>query len=173
MQPDDPTIANPSDHKIAFVEPHTDASKPVPRETLCRIVRPLSDDNIAAFANWIQHEPWTFVYDGADASDMVSRFNYLIDLNLDKSCPAKTVKSTNLDGKIRSVAVAQACRRKKREYEKHGNSMKYKKLKKEARLILKSETRKLIAKQIDNSGSKNNTKCLWFSQLTARDTAYK
>ena len=167
MQPDDPTIANPSDHKIAFVEPHTDASKPVPRETLCRIVRPLSDDNIAAFTSWIQHEPWTFVYDGADASDMVSRFNYLIDLNLDKSCPAKTVKSTNFDGKIRSVAVAQACRRKKREYEKHGNSMKYKKLKKEARLILKYETRKLIAKQIDNSGSKNNTWLRHVKVLTA------
>ena len=92
---------------------------------------------MAKFAEWVQHEPWTFVYDGRDPTDMVERFNFLLELNLEQCCPTKTIKSTNLDGKIRSVAVDQVCRRKKREHTKHGNSAKFKKLKKEAEATLK------------------------------------
>ena len=62
---------------------------------------------------------------------MVDRFNFIVQLNLDTHCPTQTVKSTNLDGKVSSLAVKQASRRKNREYVKHGNSAKYKELKKE------------------------------------------
>ena len=156
VQPDNPIIASPSDHKIAFAEPNTNSSQPVKRETLSRTVRPLSDDSIAKFAQWIQHEPWTFVYDGVDTTDMVDRLNFLLELNLEQSCPSKTIRSTNLDGKIRSVAVDQACRRKKREYDKHGNSSKYKELKKEAKATLKAATSKFLSKQIELVGAKSN-----------------
>ena len=157
LQPDNPHTACPSDHKIALAIPHSDASNPVSRKTFSRVVRPITEDNITAFASWIQHEPWTFVYDGVDSSDMVDRFNFLIDLYLKQCCPEKRVKASNLDGKLRSIAVAQACRRKKREYTKNGNSVKYKALKKEAKAILKSETSNFLAKQISRTGSKTNS----------------
>ena len=67
---------------------------------------------LPGIAGWVQHELWTFVYNGLDVSDMVARLNFLIELNLDTHCPTKTVKITNLDGRISSQAVKQACRRK-------------------------------------------------------------
>ena len=48
----------------------------------------------------LQAGPWTFVYDGLDVSDMVARLNFLIQLDLDNYCPTKTVRTSNLDGKV-------------------------------------------------------------------------
>ena len=59
-------------------------------------MRPLSADALSGFASWVQHESWEYVYDGADPSDMVNRFNLLANLNLDLYCPSKTIKPTNL-----------------------------------------------------------------------------
>ena len=75
-------------------------------------IRPLPDEAISGFASWVQHELWTFVYDGLDVSDMVDRLNFLLQHNLDTHCPTKTVRTSNLDGKDTSVAVKQASRRK-------------------------------------------------------------
>ena len=60
----------------------------------------------------VQHEPWKFVYDGLDVSDMADRQNFLLQLNLDTHSPTKNVRTSNLDGKDTSVAVKQASRRK-------------------------------------------------------------
>ena len=128
--PDNPANGSPSDHRIAFVRTISTSTPTVNRVTFSRSVRPLPDTAVLKFANWVQHEPWTFVYNGVDSSDMADRFTFLVQLNLDTHCPTKTVKSTSLDGKIRSPAVKQACRKKNREYAKNGNSDRYKVLKK-------------------------------------------
>ena len=99
-----------------------------------------------------------------DPTDIVESFNFLLELNLEQCCPTKTIKSTNLDGKIRSVAVDQACRRKNREYIKHGNSAKFKKLKKEAEATLKKTTSNFLSKQIELVGAKNNS---WLRHVKA------
>ena len=78
---------------------------------------------------------------------MVERFNFLMELNLNMYCPTKSIKSSNLDGRICSVAVKQASRRKNREYTKHGNSAKYKELKKVVKTKLKDATVSFLAKQ--------------------------
>ena len=77
------------------------------------------------------------MYDGANPSEMVDRFNNIVQVNLDIHCPTKTVQITNLDGKVSSVAVKQASRRKNREYLKNGNTPKYKLLKKEVESKMK------------------------------------
>jgi hypothetical protein len=112
----------------------------------------LPDEAISGFASWVQHELWTFVYDGLDVSDMVDRLNFLLQLNLDTHCPTKTVRTSNLDCKVTSVAVKQAIRRKNREYVKHGNSQKYKELKKEVQAELKLACTKIISKQLNSKG---------------------
>ena len=140
VQPDNPLSASPSDHTIAFAKTIPYSSQPVQRVTAIHTIRPLPDEAISNFASWIQHEPWTFVYNGIDTSDMVDRFNFIVQLNLDTHCPTQTVRRTNLDGKISSVAVKQASRRKNREYAKHGNSAKYKELKKEVKVKLSDAT---------------------------------
>ena len=87
-----------------------------------------------SFGTWIQQEPWTFVYDGEHVSDMVQRFNFLIQLRLDIHFPTKTIKFSNLDGKLSSASVRQACRRKNRKYTKNSNSAKYKAVKREVKI---------------------------------------
>ena len=168
VQPDNPTSASPSDHSIAFAKTNTSTFLPVKRETKSHTVRPLPDVAITNFANWVQHESWEFVFNGVDSSDMVDRFNYLVQLNLDTHCPARTVKTNNLDEKITCPAVKQASRRKNREYSKHGNSAKYKELKKEVKTKLSDATSKLLRKQTEQVSAKNNSWLKHVKQLTAR-----
>ena len=87
---------------------------------------------------------------------------------LDLHCPAKTIKISNLDGKFNSTAVKQAARRKNREYSKHGNSARYKLLKKEVKNRIKEETTKFIKKQTDNATSNNSSWMKHVKMLTAR-----
>ena len=157
VQPDNPAGACPSDHSIVFAKANVSPDQPVQREARYHTIRPLPDLALANFASWIQHESWEFVYNGTDTSDMVDRFNFLIQLNLDTHCPTQTVKSTNLDGKISSVAVKQASRRKNREYLKHGNSAKYKNLKKEVKRKLSEATTDFLSKQTEKVCAKSNT----------------
>ena len=123
---------------------------------------------MADFASWIQHESWVFVYDGFSSSDMVERFNFLINLNLDQYCPTRTIKTTNLDGKISCPAVSQASRRKNREYLKNGNSEKYKELKKEVKVKLAQASTKFIEKQTNMVSSKNNSWLKHVKRIAAR-----
>ena len=91
---------------------------------------------------------------------MVDRLNFLLQHNLDAHCPTQTVSTSNLDGKISSVAVKQASRRKNREYSKNGNSPKYKELKKEVKLKLKEASVKFLNKQTDLATVKNKANLL-------------
>jgi hypothetical protein len=105
VQPDNPATASPSDHRIAFAKTKTSSSEPVKREVRTQVVRPLSADALSGFASWVQHESWEHVYDGADPSDMVNRFNLLVNLNLDLYCPSKTIKPCCFQEHF----LAQAC----------------------------------------------------------------
>ena len=168
VQPDNPQAAAPSDHSIAFARTKSSSLEPVKREVMTQIVRPLPAEAISSFASWVQQESWEYVYDGADPSDMVKRFNFLVNLNLDLHCPTKTLKTTNLDGKLSSPEVKQACRRKNREYQKHGNSIKYKRLKKEVKTKLREAAKKFLDKQTCLVASKNNSWLKHVKRLTAR-----
>ena len=168
VQPDNPGLASPSDHRIAFAMPNTSSYKPVKRETKTTIVRPLPADAISRFGNWIQRESWEFVYDGSDSSDMVARFNFILNQKLDLFCPTRVMKTTNLDGKIRSMAVKQACRRKNREYNKNGNSPKYKELKKLVKAELKKATRNFLEKQVNLTTTANNNWLKHVKYIAAR-----
>ena len=168
VKPDNPALGSPSDHKIVFAKTKSSSSQPVQRVTRIRHVRPLPDSAMAGFASWVQHESWRFVYDGADVSDMVERFNFIVGQNLDYFCPTKSVRSTNLDGRISSASVRQISRRKNREYSKHGNSDKYKQLKKELKKELKETATKFIQKQASLVSSKNTSWLKHVKHIAAR-----
>ena len=98
---------------------------------------------------------------------MVDRFNFLMELSINTHFPTKSIKISNLDGKITSTAVKQAARRKNREYIKHGNSPKYKDLKKVVKTKLKEASASFLARQ---SSLASSTSC-WMKHvklLTAR-----
>ena len=99
---------------------------------------------------------------------MVNRFDFLINLNLDHYCPTKTIKTTNLDGRISHAAVKQASMRKNREYTKNGNATKYKALRKEVKIKLKEASIAFLDKQVNLVSSKNNSWLKHVKRLTAR-----
>ena len=99
---------------------------------------------------------------------MAVRFNYLVQLNLDICCPTKTIKYTNLDGKISTPALKQACRRKNREYLKHGNSIRYKQLKKDVKNKIKDATVEFLRKQTQKVTARNNDWLRHVKLLAAR-----
>ena len=66
---DSPLTITKLNHKIAFAK-IISSSTPVSRVTSTRTVRPLPDSAIQKFANWVQHESWTFVYDGKVQSNL-------------------------------------------------------------------------------------------------------
>ena len=96
VQPDNPTTASPSDHRIVFAKSNTSSNQPAARNAKIHITRPLLDQAMSNFAGWIQHESWEFVYNGVDTSDMVDRLNFLLELNLNTHCPTTTIRITNL-----------------------------------------------------------------------------
>ena len=168
VQPDNPRTGAPSDHRIVFAQVNTSTMQPVLRTSRTHTVRPLTDDAIAGFASWVQQESWEFVYDGKDPSEMFSRFIYLVNLNLDKYCPIKSLKTTNLDGKITSAAVKQACRKKKREYTKNGNSVKYKALKKVVKEKLRQASITFLENQVNLASCRGNSWLRHVKNLAAR-----
>ena len=78
---------------------------------------------------------------------------FLTNLNLNHSCPTKVIKITNLYGKISSIAVKHACRKKTRESYRNGNSAKYKELVKKK---LKKAATDFIEKQVNLTSSARN-----------------
>ena len=168
VQPDCLMTAAPSDHKIVFAKIKSNTMQPVKRAAIFRKVRPLPNQALEGFASWIQRESWEFVYDGNGASDMVERLNFIVNLNLDHFCPTKVQKVTNLDGKISSSAVRQVCRRKNREYDKHGNSERYKKLKKEVKLQLQQATKSFLDRQVALASNRSNSWLKHVKRIAAR-----
>ena len=99
---------------------------------------------------------------------MVDRLNFLIQLKLDTYFPTQSVRTSNLDGKISSVAVKQACRRKNREYLKHGNGQRFKELRKVVKIQLKNACSKLLSKQVEWSNTRNSSWMKHVKRVTAQ-----
>ena len=115
----------PSDHSPWFVQPHTDSSSNVKRETIARTVRPLTDEVKRKVADWIQSESWVSVYDAQGSSDMATQFHSLVSSKIEDLCPSKTIKMSALNtGKPRFPAVEKLARQKRRLYNLKGNSPK-------------------------------------------------
>ena len=66
------------------------------------------------------------------------------------------------------MAVKQASRRKNREYAKHGNSAKYKELKKKVKAKLSDATTRFFNKQAEHATANNSSWLKLVTRLTAR-----
>ena len=99
---------------------------------------------------------------------MVLRFEFLVHMQLDLHCPTKLVKISNLDGRICTPEIKQACRRKNREYHQHGNSARYKELKKLVKTKLKEATTAFLDKQLKKSAKSTNAWLKHVKKIAAR-----
>ena len=84
------------------------------------------------------------VFDGGSSTGMVNQFEKLLHDKLDSICPVEEVKLTKLDGKITSMALRKLSRLRLREYTKHGNSQKFKEIKRRQKDRIRIENKKDI-----------------------------
>ena len=159
VEPDDPNNGVPSDHSIALALPITSSAEPPKRETIFKYIRPFTIEHKSKLADWILHEDWSTLANLKNVSEMVDNFCSLTQSKIEEICPQKRVKITKFDHEITSASIKQLSRQKNREYLKNRNSAKFKKLKKDLKVKLRSEGAKLIDKQMNLMSEKGNN---WF-----------
>jgi hypothetical protein len=143
-----------SDHPIVYCEPRLEMTDKPARRVETKKTRRMDDNKKRLLAQWIQHESWEMVFNSKSASQMAVKFTEVVNENIDKFCPEEEVKITQFDGRVTSLALQKLTRQKKREYNRHGNSRKFKELKKKLDQRIKLEGKKALDKILDNGNSK-------------------
>ena len=149
-----PGGGKPSDHPIVYSRPRTNMVKQPEKEVIIKKIRRFNEDQKRLVGKWIQRESWEEVFDSSSSSRMAVKFQEVVFRNLDKICPEEEVRLSKYDSKITSKALQIISRQKLREYTKHGNSQKFKELKKKQQERIKVEATKQLNKQIDKAGGK-------------------
>ena len=128
-----PGGGKPSDHPIVFSRPRTNMIQQPKKEVIVKKLRRIDNEKIRKIGQCIQQETWEEVFDSNSASRMALKLPEVIFRQLDLVCPVEEIKISKYDGKITSKALQNMARQKLREYTKHGNSERYKDLKKKKR----------------------------------------
>ena len=158
----------PSDHPIVYCEPRLEAVTKPARGLVVKKTRRVDDDRMRQLARWIQQESWESVFDGSGSSGMAENLTNLVHTKLEEICPEEEVKISQMEGKITSLALQKLTRQKMREYTKHGNSSRFKQLKKKIKERVKTEGKKAIEKQFENAKGKGTKWIREISRLSAR-----
>ena len=86
-----------------------------------------------------------------DSNTMAEKFREIVDTKINQICPVEEVKISQFEGKTNSLALQRLVRQKKREYEKHGCSKKFKEIKNKVKERIKKEAEKAIDKLLDKA----------------------
>ena len=148
--PDDPTKGKLSDHWVPVCIPHTDRYNPPHRTWKLHTFRPLPDSNVRNFGQWITGEDWDSISKDLSPTEQALMIEKLIEDNLNKYCPEKTVKIGSQDKAWITGELKTIHRRRQREYNKYGKSAKYKRLDAEFVLKYKLEAKKFIVKNVES-----------------------
>ena len=163
-----PGGGQPSDHPIVYSSPRVDATTAPAKRVVERKTRQLNHEKLCKVAEWIQHETWESVEEQSSASGMADQFVELTQAKLDEICPIKSVKISQLEGKVVSVPVQKLARKKWREYNKNGFSEKFHHLKKQQKERLALEGEKELNKIIEKANEKGAGWVKDASRLAAR-----
>ena len=90
-------------------------------------------EKLRKVGRWIQQESWEEVFDAKSSTGMAEKLPEVVLRKLDEICPIEEIKLTKFTAKEISKALQDLARLKLREYSKHGNSQKFKDLKKSKR----------------------------------------
>ena len=119
------------------------------KETITKKTRRVDQEKLRKVGQWIQTESWEVVFDGGSATGMVNQFLELVHGKLESIRPVEEVKLTKLDGKKTSMALRSLSRQRLREYTKHGNSEKFKDIKRKQKEQIRKEGKKLLDKHLE------------------------
>ena len=140
-----------SDHPVVYTKPRLDRITQPAREVVVKKSRRIKDDDIRKFGKWIQQETWEEML---NCNHKANKFSEIVFAKLDEICPEVEIKLTKMDGKVTSMALQSLARRRLREFTKHGNSAKFKEIKKKQQARIKLENLKEIEKKIENANEK-------------------
>ena len=146
---DDPTTGMPSDHSVPVCVPHTDRHNPPVRRYRTVTFRPLPDNCFKQFAQWIIKETFNEIQDDLSSNEHAKGLENLLLKNLNKFCPQKTMKFGPQDKAWMNTELKSLSRRKKREREKNGKSVKYTDLSNEFETKNKIAAEKYLRNSID------------------------
>ena len=149
VEADDPLSGVPSDHHVPIAYPHTDRYQAPLRNYRSVTYRPLPESGLRSFGQWIVNEKWDVVKQDLSPTEQVSEFESLLLNKLNLSCPEKTVRISSQDKQWITSELKSLDRKKSREYQKKGKSLKYRKLAEEFKAKYKSETDKYLKTNVD------------------------
>ena len=147
---DNPDEGVPSDHWVPVCYPHTDRYQP----PLCRFknvtYRPLPEESVSKFGNWITSESFDQINDQLHPSAHAQQFQDLLVGKLDELYPTKTMRISPQDKPFINWELKKLDRQKQREYTKKGKSAKYKKLASKFAEEYKAAAQRFIRSKVDN-----------------------
>ena len=149
-----PWSGKTSDHPIVYSRPRSNMIKQPEKEVIIKSIRRFNEDKKRMVGHWIQQETWEEVFNAGSSSRMAVKFQEVVFRNLDTICPVEEVRLSKYEDKITSKALQTISRQKQREYNKHGNSIRFKELKKKQKERIKAEAVKQLNKQIKKAGGK-------------------
>ena len=149
IQPDDPSIAKPSDHSVPVCVPHTDRHCPPTRHYRTVRYRPLPESSVRKFGEWIVKERWGEVEEDLPPALQVQKFENIIMEKLNTYCPEKTVRISSQDKPWVTADLKSLHRLKSREYSKRGKTQKYKNLAQEFKVKYKAAAAKYLKRSLD------------------------
>ena len=125
---DNPDDGVPSDHWVPVCYPHTDRYNPPLRSFRTVTYRPLPEENVCKFGQWITAETFKCIDDKLSPSEHAEQLQQLLLIKLDELCPVQTMKISAQDKPFINKELKVLNRQKQREWIKKGKSAKYNKL---------------------------------------------
>ena len=122
-----------SDHQMVIFAPLLDLKYKVARQKKTILTRPMPDDKIKQFGADIVKHNWDEVLSTDDANQKVYNFHTTIRTKLDQHFPVKVTKVSTMDQKWMNPKLKSLQRKVQREFYKHRQSDKWRKLKRRFR----------------------------------------
>ena len=146
---DDPSAGVPSDHSVPVCYPHTDRYSRPARRYKTVTHRPLPDAAINKFGQWITAETWELISDKITATEQAQQLQDFLLSKLNEYCPLETFKRGSQDKAWINKELKKLKRRKMREWQKRGKTLKYEKLSEEFERKYKTAAQKYMRTKID------------------------
>ena len=141
LDPDPDSNGSPSDHLIVVMRP-IDTLNNKPGRTFREVkVRPLTKSGLSKFQSWIQEQTWREVLEEESVDMKAENLHNMVLNKLDELCPEKNRRISSDDRPWYTEELKRISRKKRREFNKHRSSNKYKSL-----TILYEEKEKIAKK---------------------------
>ena len=150
LQIDDGKKGSDSDHQVVIFAPLSNTNYQKTREKRTITTRPLPNSAFITFGQDITKHNWDEVLKVKDANEKVDNFHQTLRVKLNKHFPTKTVKISNLDKKWFNPALKILHRKVQREFYKHRQSPKWKRMKNKFKKLKRKAVKNFYSKFISD-----------------------